>query len=49
MRRGYYTVSNMRTVMKSEEDLNQKECVETVDLYEKLESGEIDEWELGDE
>lgn len=32
-----------------EEDLNQKECVEAVDLYEKLESGEIDEWELGDE
>ena len=32
-----------------EEDLNQEECVEAVVLYNKLESGEIDEWELGDE
>ena len=32
-----------------EEDLDYEECVEAVELRKKIENGEIDEWELGDE
>ena len=28
-------------------DMHQKECATAIDLYDKLESGEIKEWELG--
>ena len=32
-----------------EEDLNTKECKKVVDLYYKISSGEIKEWEIGKE
>ena len=32
-----------------EEDMNENECRAAIDLYNKLDSGEINEWEIGDE
>ena len=29
------------------EDLNEKECLECIELDRKLESGEVNEWEIG--
>ena len=29
------------------EDMNEEECRAAIDLYMKLESGEINEWEIG--
>ena len=29
------------------EDMDEVECRESIDLYQKLESGEINEWEIG--
>ena len=29
------------------EDMNEVECRDSIDLYQKLDSGEINEWEIG--
>jgi len=31
------------------DDLNEDECGNAIDLYKKLENGDVDEWEMGDE
>jgi len=33
----------------SQEDLNSKDCADTIELHRQIENDEIDEWTIGDE